>query len=111
MSVISADDGLVEIVEDLSRREVRALTERLVVLDCDAPGLFTVYSEEGTRYSVNIQNGGACTCPDVQFSDPDEGCKHQHAAQFLAGDREIPSWVIRENINAKMATTGVGEAA
>ncbi len=110
MSAISIDYGSAESVDDLSRREVRALTERLVILDRDAPGLFTVYSEEGTRYTVDIQNGGACTCPDVQFNDPDEGCKHQHAARFLAGDREIPSWVIRENINAKMATTDIGEA-
>ena len=72
MSVISADDGSVESAEDLSRREVRALTARLVILDCDAPGLFTVYSEEGIGYTVDIQDGGACTCPDVQFNDPDE---------------------------------------
>ena len=111
MSVISADDRLAENVEDLSRREVRALTERLIVLDRDAPGLFTVYSEEGIGYTVDIQDGGACTCPDVQFNDPEEGCKHQHAARFLAGDREIPPWVIRENINAKIATTNIGEAA
>ena len=65
MSVISADDGSPENVEDLSRREVRALTERLVILDRDAPGLFTVYSEEGRRYTDDIQDGGACTCPNV----------------------------------------------
>ena len=111
MSVISADDGSAESVEDLSRREVRALTERLVVLDRDAPGLFTVYSEEGIGYTVDIQGGGAYTCPDVQFNDPDGGCKNQHAAHFLAGDREIPSWVIRENINAKTATADIGETA
>ena len=36
------------------------------------------------------------TCPDVEFNDPEGGCKHQYAARFLAGDRKIPSWVIRE---------------
>ncbi len=52
MSAISADDRSAERVEDLSRREVRALTERLVILDRDVPSLFTVYSEEGTSTHV-----------------------------------------------------------
>ena len=111
MSAISEGDGTTEISERLSDREIRALTERLVVLDRDAPGLFTVFSEEGTEYTVDIHDGGACTCPDVEFNDPDGGCKHQHAARFLAGDRDVPTWVIREEINAQLATRSLGGTA
>ena len=106
MSTVSGGSP-VEIDEDLLRREVRALTDLLVVLDRDAPDLFTVYSEEGTPYTVDIRDGGTYTYPDTQVNDPEEGCKHQHAARFLTGDRVIPSWVIRENINAKVATTDI----
>ena len=111
MSTISEDDGSAKIPETLSDREIRALTERLVVLNRDAPGLFTVFSEEGTEYTVDIQDGGACTCPDVEFNDPEGGCKHQHAARFLAGDRDVPSGVIREEINAQLATRSLGGTA
>ena len=104
MSAISEGEGSAEIPETLTDREIRALTERLVVLDRNAPGLFTVFSEEGTEYTVDIHDGGACTCPDVEFNDPEGGCKHQHAARFIVGDRAIPSWVIREEINAQLAT-------
>ena len=111
MSAITDAGGSVDIEETLTDREIRALTERLVVLDRDAPGLFTVFSEEGTDYTVDIHDGGACTCPDVEFNDPEGGCKHQHAARFLAGDRDIPSWVIREEINAQLATRTLGGTA
>ena len=111
MSAITDAGGAVEIDETLSDREIRALTERLVVLGRDAPGLFTVFSEEGTEYTVDIHDGGACTCPDVEFNDPEDGCKHQHVARFLAGDRDIPSWVIREEINAQLATRSLGGTA
>ena len=110
MSAISEGDGTTESPETLSDREIRALTERLV-LDRDAPGLFAVFSEEGTGYTVDIHDGGACTCPDVEFNDPEDGCKHQHAARFLAGDRDIPSWVIREELNAQRARRTLGGTA
>ncbi|WP_049948004.1 hypothetical protein [Candidatus Halobonum tyrrellensis] len=62
MSAITNAGGAEAIEEPLSDREIRALTERLVVLDRGAPGLFTVFSEEGTEYTVDIHDGGACTC-------------------------------------------------
>lgn len=86
---------------DLTDREVRGLTELLVVLP-EAPGMATVFSEDGTPRTVDYEDGG-CTCPDREYNDPDGPCKHEAAAAFLVGDQEIPEWVGCEEIDAKVA--------
>ena len=58
MSAITDAGGSVDIEETLTDREIRALTERLVVLNRDSPGLFTVFSEEGTDTRSTFTTAG-----------------------------------------------------
>ena len=95
--------GEADAVGDLTDREVRGLTEYLVVLPTDAPGLFTVYSEDGTPRTVDVEDPSACDCPDREYNDPEGPCKHNAAAAFLTGAREIPAWVDEESIKAQLA--------
>lgn len=57
---------------DIDRRDRRALSEGLVVLDY-APDIYQVYSEAGTEYLVDTRLP-SCTCPDFMYRDAD--CKH-----------------------------------
>jgi hypothetical protein len=76
---------------DLEQRDVRALTEYLTVVP-EAPGLYTVMSQSGHEYTVDIETG-ACTCPDARHRDPDGGCKHARRVAFETGAEAIPAWV------------------
>jgi len=89
-------DGRDGTVRELSAREVRALTESLIVVADrgavrDAPGLVHVYAADGTRCLVDARDGG-CQCPDATYRD-DVTCKHIHAARFCTGRRPIPPFV------------------
>jgi hypothetical protein len=88
-------DGL----RDLSDREVRSLTEPMVVVSDrgavrGAEGLAHVYATDGTRYLVDYLHAGKCQCPDSRFR---EGvtCKHIVVAQLWSDEhqREIPAFV------------------
>ncbi len=77
-------------VRDLSRREVRALSEHLVVLpprlapgQDAASGLFSVTGENGSTYTVDPLLG-ACTCPDANRRDPADGCKTPRSRRVRA---------------------------
>lgn len=91
-------------VEQLDDRDVRALTEYLVVLPDvgrarGAPGLYVVYSQDGRhRYLVDIDTG-ACECDDSFYRDPRNGCKHVRRARYEFGERAIPAWVDRSKID------------
>ena len=76
------------------KRTVRALAEPLSVVE-EAPDLFTVYSVEGTRYTVDADTE-SCTCPDAEYNQPDGGCKHVRVVRFWMGREEIPSFVNRD---------------
>lgn len=89
-------------VHDLEQRTVRALTEFLVILE-DAPGLYTVYSEDGTeRYSVGLELG-ACTCEDARFRDPEGGCKHLRRVRYATGEWELEDWVNLDAVDPALA--------
>lgn len=68
----------------LDKRDRRALSERLVVLD-HAPGIYRVYSEDGTEYLVDTRLP-SCTCPDFRYREAD--CKHIRRARLEAGERD-----------------------
>ncbi|WP_254538733.1 hypothetical protein [Halomarina litorea] len=72
-------------------RDVRAMNELLAVYE-QAPGLYSVYSEEGTEYTVDAETG-ACTCPDAEYNQPDGGCKHARRVALWRGDEALPGWV------------------
>lgn len=66
----------------LDRRDRRALREEMVVVE-DAPDLYHVYGEDGTRYVVDSREG-ACTCPDFQYRAVE--CKHIRRARLETGE-------------------------
>ena len=81
---------------ELDDRDVRALTESMVVLP-EGGDVFTVVGENGGgEYQVDAREG-RCTCPDDQYNLPtDDGretCKHAARVAFATGQRPIPAWV------------------
>jgi len=71
------------------KRTIRTLTEALAVVERE-PGLFRVYGEDGTEYTVDGDTG-ACTCPDAEYNPADgEECKH---ARGTAGGVGYPSFL------------------
>lgn len=74
-------------------RDVRALTEDMVVEPVrDREHRFRVASESGRVYTVDTQLG-ACTCPD--HSQRDNFCKHARRVIFEEGMRPIPDGVVQ----------------
>jgi hypothetical protein len=87
---------------DLDDRDVRALTEFLTVVP-EAPGLYTVTSQSGAEYTVDIESG-ACTCPDAQYNlDPGESCKHARRCAFETGETPLPAWIDTEALPSDFA--------
>lgn len=69
----------------IDKRDRRALSEHLVVLDF-GPDIYQVYSEEGEEYLVDIRLP-SCTCPDFMYREAD--CKHIRRARIEAGERDL----------------------
>lgn len=55
----------------------------------DAPGMFEVYNGDGESYVVDLVSG-ACTCPDAEYHEPEDGCKHLRRVEMEAGIRDVP---------------------
>jgi len=84
---------------DLETRDIKALTEPLLVLpdDPDAPleCEVAVYSED-RQYIVN-RDVGFCECPDDHYRDG--VCKHRRRVAYEFGVRELPAWVDRDRLD------------
>lgn len=81
--------------DDLERRDVKALTETLLVLDdeYDETGVYEVVTTEDKRYRVDAHER-SCTCPDAEHNlGPDEACKHIRRVRYRRGERPLPSWL------------------
>lgn len=90
----------------LEDRDVRALTECMSVLSdvgiaAGADGLYTVVSESGRSYTVDIETG-ACDCDDAFYRDPNGGCKHVRRVGFATGRRSIPEWVNEHAVDEQL---------
>jgi hypothetical protein len=93
-------------------RDVRALTDPMVVLESsahlpDAPGMYAVTSskvtEDGiqaTEYHVDVRHG-RCECDDHKYRNAT--CKHIRLAEFATGRRPLPAWVDDEDLPAEFA--------
>jgi hypothetical protein len=81
---------------ELDDRDVRALTEYLTVVP-EAPGLYTVTSQSGREYTVDVETG-ACTCKDAEYRDPKGGCKHARRVRYETGERALPASLDREGL-------------
>ena len=101
-----------QLVEQLTNRDVRALTEYMTVLSngaiaTNAPGLYTVISKAGRSYTVDLETG-ACECNDAFYHQPSGGCAHVRRVEFATGRRQVPEWVdetalddqLKHNLNA-----------
>lgn len=81
-------------LDEQERREYRAHTEAMLVVpevdpDGDSTGLYRVFSESGSRYTVDLLDG-RCNCPDVKHNDPPE-CKHEIRVAAMAANRSLPA--------------------
>ncbi|MCF2165413.1 hypothetical protein [Halobacterium salinarum] len=78
---------------ELEDRTCRALEEYISILpdvgNADGDTIYTAVSGSGSTYTVDVAVG-RCTCPDSEYRDPDNGCKHVRRARFALGLREIP---------------------
>jgi hypothetical protein len=87
---------------DLETRDVKALSEHMVVLDelapapADAPGLFHVTAESGRSYVVDAREE-SCTCADHRYRET--RCKHLRRVAFETGARDLPAWVDRDRLD------------
>ncbi|WP_436935449.1 SWIM zinc finger family protein [Halovenus marina] len=60
---------------DIEPRTIRALREHMTVIE-EARALFSVTTQSGSEYTVDIQGEPACTCPDFQHREEVKECKH-----------------------------------
>lgn len=81
------------------RRTLKAHTEDLLVIpltDGDTPrhghsiGLYTVVSESGGVYMVNLDGHGVCDCPDMTYNHPPSGCKHLRHVGIATTETPLP---------------------
>jgi hypothetical protein len=77
------------------RRAVRARTENMVVVpETDADGicigLYTVYSESGEHYEVDLDHEQRCDCPDTQYNHA-ENCKHRRRVAITVTETDCPA--------------------
>jgi len=82
---------------EIEERTVRAAEEYLVAVEQDVPGLFWVFSEDGTPHTVDGPLG-ACDCKDMQYNNPEDGCKHIRRVELLTGKRPIAPLLLADDV-------------
>ena len=101
MAVATAVDVEVGAVAD---RDRRAAEEYLTTVEF-APGLYHVYSEVGTEYTIGPGlRFGACDCPDSVHRNVK--CKHIRRVEMEIGVRPIPPGV---NVDSNLLRALEGE--
>lgn len=95
---------------EIERRDARALTEYMTVLDRDprvrgADGLYIVVSPSGREYLIDAFEG-VCECPDFQHNLPTpEGrrtCKHLARVTYATGMRPLPAWIDHDAVDPQL---------
>ena len=69
-------------------RSIRAVSEYMSVLP-EGPDLYTVVSQSGKEYVVDLRDGAACTCPDFRYGGGVEACKHVLRARIETGRSDV----------------------
>jgi hypothetical protein len=99
---VNAGADAVDPERRFTKRDVRALTEYMVAVETDSPGLWEVYAEDGENiYTVDVWTG-VCDCPDMEYHDPDGGCKHVRRVRIRTGEVEIPEFVERDAVDSNL---------
>ena len=71
-----------------SSRSLRAVSEYMSVVR-EAPDLYTVVSESGREYTVDLRDDPACTCRDFQYRPEVDECKHVLRARLETGRADV----------------------
>ena len=86
---------------ELDKRDVRALTEYMTVLQT-APDVYSVTTQSGSEYTVDRRDG-RCACPDAEYNlDDGEQCKHGIRVAYATGERAIPAWVDTDAVDEQL---------
>jgi len=72
---------------EIEPRTLRAASEFMSVRE-RARGLFEVASQSGSTYRVDLAEP-ACTCPDFQYRDEVEECKHIRRVRIEVGQVNV----------------------
>jgi len=86
--------------EQLADRDVRALTEYMTTLSLGGQ-IYSVTTESGSEYRVDGRDK-VCDCPDFTYRDDVQKCKHLRRVEFATGERVIPQWVDREEVDPQL---------
>lgn len=74
--------------ETLSPRSRRAREEQMDVTLARI-GVYTVHSQSGSVYEVNVFET-SCTCPDCHRNSPEDGCKHIRRVKLEIRNETVP---------------------
>lgn len=72
---------------DIEPRTIRAATEIMTVIE-EADALFLVVTESGSEYTVDLREP-ACSCPDFEYRDDIQECKHIRRVRIEVGQIDI----------------------
>ena len=72
---------------DIEPRTIRAATEIMTVIE-EADALFLVVTESGSEYTVDLREP-ACSCPDFEYRDDIQECKHIRRVRIEVGQVDI----------------------
>lgn len=72
---------------DIEPRTIRAATEIMTVVE-EADALFSVTTQSGSEYTVDLREP-ACTCPDYEYRDDIQECKHIRRVRIEVGQVDI----------------------
>lgn len=82
---------------DIEPRTLRAATQHMTVIE-EARSLFSVTTQSGSEYTVDLREP-ACTCPDFEYRDSIEECKHIRRVRIEVGQ------VDTDALEARLAET------
>jgi hypothetical protein len=75
--------------EGTDRRDERARSETMDIALLKQGGIYSVTSESGETYTVDIIDD-TCTCPDYQDREPEDGCKHVRRVAIEVEEETVP---------------------
>ena len=89
-----------------AKRIHRALDSFYHVESADEPGAYFVHSGSGSTYTVNLLEGGSCTCPDAERSAM---CKH--VVRVVAVTGKTPLDAGDDRVTVTLTAAGFKEMA
>lgn len=80
----------------IDKRTKKAASEKMAIAPMPGSGLFEVHNADSERsdrrdstYLVEIGEP-MCTCEDMQWNNPENGCKHIQRVEMTLGIKNIP---------------------